>query len=136
VSQARRGERPFALPTGYVWGLDGQIPWDPDEQVQQVVRLIFQQLEVLGTLGGLLGYLARHDIGLGVRVREGPSAGKGQLVWRRPKRMTVQNLLKPPLYAGADVYGRCRRLWPVPTSMADAKRTHAANRPTIHAVAG
>ena len=68
------------------------------------MRLIFAQFEELGTLGGLLRSLARHDIRLGVRVREGP--GKGQLVWRRPNRATLQNLLKHPLYAGAYVYGR------------------------------
>jgi len=106
LSKARRGELAFALPTGYVWGPDGQIQLDPDEQVQQVVRLIFQQFEALGTLGGVLRYLTRHDIRLGVRVREGPSAGRGQLVWRRPNRMTLQNILKHPLYAGAYVYGR------------------------------
>jgi DNA invertase Pin-like site-specific DNA recombinase len=106
LSKARRGELTFALPTGYVWGPDGQIQLDPDEQVQQVVRLIFQQFEALGTLGGVLRYLARHDIRLGVRVREGPSAGRGHLVWRRPNRMTLQNILKHPLYAGAYVYGR------------------------------
>ena len=106
LSKARRGELTFALPTGYVWGPDGQIQLDPDEQVQQVVRLIFRQFEALGTLGGLLRSLARNAIRLGVRVREGPSAGKGQLVWRRPNRMTLQNMLKHPLYAGAYVYGR------------------------------
>ena len=104
LSKARRGELTFALPTGYVWGPDHQLQFDPDEQVQQVVRLIFRQFEELGTLGGVLRYLARHDIRIGVRVREGP--GKGQLVWRRPNRMTLQNLLKHPLYAGAYVYGR------------------------------
>jgi DNA invertase Pin-like site-specific DNA recombinase len=104
LSKARRGELTFALPTGYVWGPDHQIQFDPDEQVQQVVRLIFHQFEELGTLGGVLRSLARHDIRIGVRVREGP--GKGQLVWRRPNRMTLQNLLKHPLYAGAYVYGR------------------------------
>lgn len=26
--------------------------------------------------------------------------------WRRPNRLTVQNLLQHPLYAGADAYGR------------------------------
>lgn len=104
LSKARRGELTFALPTGYVWGPDRQIQFDPDEQVQQVVQLIFRQFEELGTLGGVLRYLARHDIRIGVRVREGP--GKGQLVWRRPNRMTLQNLLKHPLYAGAYAYGR------------------------------
>ncbi|HEX7927907.1 MAG TPA: recombinase family protein, partial [bacterium] len=107
LSKARRGALTFALPSGYVWDADGAMPaiqFDPDEQVQAVVRLIFAQFEELGTLGGLLRYLARHDIRLGVRVREGP--GKGQLVWRRPNRATLQNLLKHPLYAGAYVYGR------------------------------
>lgn len=106
LSKARRGALTFALPTGYVWGPDGQIQLDPDEQVRQVVRLIFAQFEALGTLGGLLRSLARNDIRLGVRVREGSAAAKGQLVWRRPNRMTLQNLLKHPLYAGAYVYGR------------------------------
>ncbi len=104
LSKARRGALTFALPSGYVWDADGTIQFDPDEQVQVVVRLIFAQFEELGTLGGLLRYLARHDIRLGVRVREGP--GKGQLVWRRPNRATLQNLLKHPLDAGAYVYGR------------------------------
>lgn len=104
LSKARRGALTFALPIGYVWDADGTIQLDPDEQVQAVVRLIFAQFEELGTLGGLLRYLARHDIRLGVRVREGP--GKGQVVWRRPNRATLQNLLKHPLYAGAYVYGR------------------------------
>ena len=104
LSKARRGALTFALPIGYVWDSDGAIQFDPDEQVQAVVRLIFAQFEELGTLGGLLRYLARHDIRLGVRVREGP--GKGQLVWRRANRATLQNLLKHPLYAGAYVYGR------------------------------
>jgi DNA invertase Pin-like site-specific DNA recombinase len=104
LSKARRGALTFALPSGYVWDADGAIQFDPDEQVQAVVRLILAQFEELGTLGGLLRFLARHDIRLGVRVREGP--GKGQLVWRRPNRATLQNLLKHPLYAGAYVYGR------------------------------
>src|ERR671933_201932 len=104
LSKARRGELTFALPIGYVWGSDGQICFDPDEQVQAVVRLVFRKFEEVGTLHGVLRYLADHHIRLGVRVREGP--GKGELVWRRPNRMTLQNLLKHPLYAGAYAYGR------------------------------
>ena len=104
LSKARRGELHFALPVGYVWDGAGQIQFDPDEQVQAVVRLLFRKFAELGTLGGLLRYLAQHQIQLGVRVREGP--GKGALVWRRPNRVTVQHMLKHPLYAGAYVYGR------------------------------
>lgn len=41
-----------------------------------------------------------------IRVRTGPT--KGELEWHRPNRMTLQNLLKSPLYAGAYAYGRRR----------------------------
>jgi DNA invertase Pin-like site-specific DNA recombinase len=104
LSKARRGELTFALPVGYVWRRPGEIGFDPDEQVQHVVRLVFRMFEELGTLGGVLRYLAQHDVRLGVRVREGP--GKGELVWRRPNRPTVQMMLKHPVYAGCYVYGR------------------------------
>src|SRR5256886_3553498 len=104
LSKAQRGELQFALPIGYIWSPTGEIQFDPDEQVQQVVRLIFRTFEELGTLGRLVRYLAQHQIQLGVRVREGP--GKGELIWRRPNRATVQMMLKHPLYAGSYVYGR------------------------------
>jgi DNA invertase Pin-like site-specific DNA recombinase len=104
LSKAQRGDLQFALPVGYVWSPTGEIQFDPDEQVQQVVRLVFRTFEELGTLGGLVRYLAQHQIQLGVRVREGP--GKGELVWRRPNRATLQMMLKHPLYAGSYVYGR------------------------------
>ncbi len=104
LSKAQRGELQFALPIGYIWSPTGEIQFDPDEQVQQVVRLIFRTFEDLGTLGGLVRYLARHQIQLGVRVREGP--GKGELVWHRANRATLQTMLKHPLYAGSYVYGR------------------------------
>ena len=104
LSKAGRGELQFALPIGYIWSPSGEIQFDPDEQVRQVVQLIFRTFEDLGTLGGLVRYLAHHQIQLGVRVREG--SGKGELVWRRPNRATLQMMLKHPLYAGSYVYGR------------------------------
>jgi hypothetical protein len=76
----------------------------PCKSSMQVVRFIFRKFEELGTLGGLVRYLASHQIQLGVRVREGP--GKGELVWRRPNRAMLQMMLKHSLYAGSYVYGR------------------------------
>jgi DNA invertase Pin-like site-specific DNA recombinase len=104
LQKARRGALSFALPIGYVHTPSGGIGYDPDEQVQSVVRLIFRKFEELGTLHALLRYLVQHDILLGVRLREGPA--KGTLEWRRPNRMTLQNMLKHPIYAGAYAYGR------------------------------
>jgi DNA invertase Pin-like site-specific DNA recombinase len=119
LSKARRGALQFALPVGYVWDAAGAIQFDPDEQVQAVVRLVFRLFDELGTLGSLVRYLRQHQIELGVRVREGP--GKGALVWRRPNRATVQMMLKHPLYAGAYVYGR---------RQVDPRRKHPARPQT------
>jgi hypothetical protein len=41
-----------------------------------------------------------------MRLRAGPD--KGELVWRRPNRMTLQNMLHSPVYAGIYAYGRRR----------------------------
>jgi DNA invertase Pin-like site-specific DNA recombinase len=109
LSKARRGELTFPVPMGYIRQPTGEVLFDPDEQVQHVVRLIFRQFEQLRTLNAVLRYLVRHDIHLGIRVRAGP--GKGELVWRRPTRATLQTLLKHPIYAGVYAYGR-RRIAP------------------------
>jgi DNA invertase Pin-like site-specific DNA recombinase len=104
LNKARRGELAVAVPLGYVRCPSGEVTFDPDEQVQHVVRLVFRKFEELGSLNALLRYLVAHEIRLGIRVREGPA--KGELEWRRPNRMTLQNLLKNPIYAGAYAYGR------------------------------
>jgi DNA invertase Pin-like site-specific DNA recombinase len=104
LNKARRGELRFGLPIGYVRDASGDIVFDPDEQVQHVVRLIFRTFDELGTLHALVRYLAHQGIELGVRLREGPA--KGTLEWRCPKRTTLQALLRNPIYAGAYAYGR------------------------------
>jgi DNA invertase Pin-like site-specific DNA recombinase len=74
LSKARRGELASALPTGYGRQANGEITLDPDEQVQQVVRLIFRKFDELGTLHAVLQYLVRHEITLGIRDVGRPKA--------------------------------------------------------------
>jgi len=104
LNKARRGALGVPTPTGYIRDAYGQIQMDPDEQVQQVIRLIFRKFEELGTLHALLQYLVEARIQLGVRERT--RAGGGLLTWRQPNRMTLQNLLHNPMYAGVYAYGR------------------------------
>jgi DNA invertase Pin-like site-specific DNA recombinase len=101
LPKARRGALSFALPMGYVRSAAGEVGYAPDEQVQHVVRLIFRKVDDRGTLRALWRYLGPHDLPLGVRLRAGPA--KGTLEWRRPNRLTRQNRLKHPMYAGAYV---------------------------------
>ncbi len=105
-AKARRGELAIPLPTGYVRRPSGEAVLDPDEQAQTVVRLIFAKFAELGTLHAVLRWLVDHDVWLGIRLHAGPD--KGELVWRRPNRMTLQNILHSPVYAGIYAYGRRR----------------------------
>ncbi len=106
INKARRGELGFDVPTGYVRSPSGEVTFDPDEEVGQIVEFIFSKFEELLTVHALLRYLVAHDIRIGVRIRGGE--GKGELQWRAPNQTTLQNMLKNPIYAGAYAYGRRR----------------------------
>src|SRR5215216_3492955 len=105
-AKAGRGELAIPLPTGYVRRASGEAVLDPDEQAQTVVRLIFSKFAELGTLHAVLRWLVDHDVRVGMRLHAGPD--KGELIWRRPNRMTLQNMLHSPVYAGIYAYGRRR----------------------------
>jgi DNA invertase Pin-like site-specific DNA recombinase len=103
LNKARRGEVFGTAPVGYVRTAGG-LATDPDEQVQAVVRLIFDRFDREGTVHGLLRYLVHNRVLVPVRPHSGPN--RGGLEWRRPNRATLQNLLSHPVYAGAYRYGR------------------------------
>jgi DNA invertase Pin-like site-specific DNA recombinase len=94
-----RGELFELPPIGYVKLPGGAFAIDPDEQVQAVVRLIFDQFDLQGTVHGVLRYLVHHKIQIPVRSHR--RVNQGQLEWHRPNRPTLLNLLHHPIYAGA-----------------------------------
>jgi len=98
LNKARRGELFNHASAGYVREPGGGLALDPDEQAQQVVRLVFDQFDRQASLHGLLRYLVHHGIRLPIRPHSGPNRGK--LEWHRPNRETLQNLLHHPIYAG------------------------------------
>jgi DNA invertase Pin-like site-specific DNA recombinase len=104
LAKAERGELAIPLPIGYVRRPSGEVVLDPDEQAQHVVRLVFDLFARLGTLNGVLRYLAGHQVQLPVRAHSGPA--KGEIEWRRPNRETLQIMLHNPVYAGYYAYGR------------------------------
>jgi DNA invertase Pin-like site-specific DNA recombinase len=102
-NKAQRGEVLNHPPIGYVRTPGGDFVIDPDEQVQAVVRLVFEQFPRRGSVNGLLRWLVRNDVKLPVRPHFG--AHRGELEWRRPNRVTLLNLLHHPIYAGAYRWG-------------------------------
>jgi DNA-binding transcriptional MerR regulator len=105
-NKARRGDLFLLPPIGYIKLPTGAFALDPDEQVQAVVRLVFDQFERLGTARKVVRYFRAHGIRLGVRPHAGPN--RGQLEWRLPTRDTIAGILSHPLYAGYYCYGRRR----------------------------
>ena len=102
-NKAERGEVFNHPPIGYVRTIAKGFVIDPDEQVQTVVRLVFEQFRRRGSVNGLLCWLARNDVKLPIRPHRGPN--RGQLEWRRANRVTLLNLLHHPIYAGAYRWG-------------------------------
>jgi DNA invertase Pin-like site-specific DNA recombinase len=106
LAKAGRGELALPLPAGYVRQPSGEVALDPDEQVQAVVRLVFELFGQLGTVHAVLRFLVSHQVQIGMRERSGP--GKGQVAWRAPHQQGLVNMLRNPAYAGIYAYGRSR----------------------------
>ena len=107
-NKAERGEVLNHPPIGYIRSVRardgaGDYVIDPDAQVQEVVRLVFDQFERLGSLNALLRWMVGHDIKMPVRPHFG--SDRGELTWRRPNRATLNNMLHHPIYAGAYRWG-------------------------------
>jgi DNA invertase Pin-like site-specific DNA recombinase len=100
-SKARRGELRLQAPTGYVWdAATQQLCFDPDEEVQQGVRLLFERFRIDGSAGAVMAYFIEHGLTLPVR------RPNGDLVRRRLYRSGLLDILHSPIYAGAYVHGR------------------------------
>ena len=107
-NKAERGEVLNHPPIGYSAASKardgaGDYVIDPDAQVQEVVRLVFEQFERLGSINALLRWMVSHDIKMPVRPHFGSE--RGELTWRRPNRVTLNNMLHHPIYAGAYRWG-------------------------------
>jgi hypothetical protein len=103
-NKAGRGEFGFNMPRGYLKRPSGEVCLDPDERVRETVRLVFDVFERRCSVHGVMRYLVDHSIALPDRARSGPA--RGEVVWRRPHRGSIINMLTNPTYAGAYAYGR------------------------------
>ena len=102
-NKAARGEVLNHPPIGYVRNASDDFAIDPDEQVQAVVRSIFDRFSKWRGISGLLKSMVADGIQIPVRPHYGPD--RGQLQWRRPNRVTLLWLIRHPIYAGAYRWG-------------------------------
>ena len=106
LNKARRGELRLPLPVGFVYDTQAQVILDPDQQVQQSIRTLFQSFRRVGSAGAVVKAFRDARLLFPHRPRGGPQ--DGELLWVKPNITQVLNVLHNPRYAGAYVYGRTR----------------------------
>ncbi|HBH03705.1 MAG TPA: hypothetical protein DDZ42_17585, partial [Candidatus Rokubacteria bacterium] len=106
LNKARRGELHGHLPVGFVYTPDGRVALDPDTQVQESVRLLFQTFLRTGAAHATVKYFREERLLFPIRLTAG--ARKGELAWTPLGLGRAVHLLHNPWYAGAYAFGRHR----------------------------
>jgi len=106
LSKAKRGELLTQLPIGFVYDDEGRVMLDPDQQVQQTVRLLFETFRRSGSAYGVVKVFHQQ----GVRFpKYGCEGGRpAELLWGSLEHVQAVRMLRNPRYAGAYVFGRTR----------------------------
>ena len=101
--KARRGALFLGVAAGYVkTGRDG-IEKDPDQRVQDALKLVFAKFAEFQSARQVHVWLRDEGIALPAKSHD----GEGRcIIWKLPMYNTVHNILTNPVYAGAYAFGR------------------------------
>jgi DNA invertase Pin-like site-specific DNA recombinase len=106
LNKARRGALQVPLPIGLAYREDGRVVLDPDQQIQQALRIFFDTFQRTGSASATVRDFRQRDLRFPHRVHGGPR--KGEVVWRALDHSLALGLLHNPRYAGAFAFGRTR----------------------------
>jgi len=104
LARAEQGELRMRPPVGLVFDAARRLVLDPDEEVQQAVRLLFTLFEQTGSALAVVKHFARHRLLFPDRLWG--KARDGELLWKPLHHGRVLDVLHNPRYAGVYVYGR------------------------------
>ena len=103
LNKAQRGELKMALPVGLVYEED-KVILDPDQQVQQCLRVFFATFERTGSAWATVRTFGRD----GLKFPKRGAAGSGEIGWQELTHSMTLDTLHNPRYAGAFCFGRTR----------------------------
>jgi DNA invertase Pin-like site-specific DNA recombinase len=106
LTKASRGELKTPLPVGLCYTEQGRVVLDPDQQVQQALRLFFETFARTGSACRTVRAFAAQGLLFPRRVRRG--LHKGELTWGTLGHNRALQVLHNPRYAGAFFFGRAR----------------------------
>jgi DNA invertase Pin-like site-specific DNA recombinase len=106
LSKAKRGELATPLPFGFAYDDEGQVVLDPDQQIQQAIRSVFDVFRRVGSALGVAKEFRQQawQFPRLIRGRGGPA----EVGWGDLEHNRVTRILRNPRYAGAFFYGRTR----------------------------
>ncbi len=104
LARAEQGELRMRPPAGLVFDTTRRLVLDPDEEVQQAVRLLFTLFEQTGSALAVVKHFADHHLLFPDRLWG--KSHDGELLWKPLRHGRVLDILHNPRYAGAYVYGR------------------------------
>src|SRR5215468_8645759 len=104
LNKARRGELVIRPPVGLVYNPVGALVLDPDQQVQQSVRLLFETFRRTGSATATVKVFRRQGLQFPRRPHTGPH--QGELLGGELGHSQTLRVLHNPRYTGALVLGR------------------------------
>ena len=102
--KARRGALFLGVAAGYVKAGRDRIEKDPDQRVQDALKLVFSKFAEFQSVRQV--HLWLRDEGIALPVKSHKAAEGRSIIWRLPLYNTVHNILTNPVYAGAYAFGR------------------------------
>jgi DNA invertase Pin-like site-specific DNA recombinase len=107
LNKARRGDLWMKPPLGFVYDDSGRMVFDPDQQVQRAVRLLFETFRRTGSAMRVVHHFKTEGVLWPRRINKGARAG--ELVFGPLEHSRVLGILYNPRYAGAFVFGQTRQ---------------------------
>jgi DNA invertase Pin-like site-specific DNA recombinase len=107
LNKARRGELAVPLPIGFVYDDAGAVTLDPDRQIQNAIRMLFDTFRQTSSASATIRRFQREGLSFPHRMRG--SSISGEIRWLPLEHSRVLHILHNPRYTGAFVFGRTRK---------------------------
>jgi len=107
LNKARRGELWMKPPIGFAHDSSGHVIFDPDQQVQRAVRLLFETFRRTGSAMRVVHHFKTEGLLWPRRITSGVHAG--ELLFGSLEHSRALGILHNPRYTGTFVYGRTRQ---------------------------
>ena len=104
LNKAQRGELKMPLPIGFIYDEEDRVILDPDQQVQQSLRMFLTTFERVGSAWSTVQTFRRE----GWKFPKRGQAGSGDVAWQELTHAATLDTLHNPRYAGAFCFGRTR----------------------------